>query len=123
MQLGDVPLLTKGLPLSAYRLGARTKDLPADDLQAVDFQVLNGGVARDQGHAKSLGVGRNHDVKCSCTRTEALGTDTNPGMRLSGLFIPRMNRYPREEGAYGRHDRRVVLSKARAIEQLCHGDA
>ncbi|MGO8839964.1 MAG: hypothetical protein ACLQF1_02185 [Methyloceanibacter sp.] len=33
------------------------KDLPADDLQAVDFQVLDGRIARDQCHAKSLGVG------------------------------------------------------------------
>ena len=38
-------------------------------------------------------------------------------------LIPRMNRYPREEGAYGPHDGRVVLSKARAIDQLRHGDA
>jgi hypothetical protein len=44
-------------------------------------------------------------------------------MRLSGRFIPRMNHYPREEGAYGCHDGRVVLSETRAIEQLRHGDA
>ena len=100
-----------------------TKDLPLNNLQAVDFQVLDGRIARDQCHAKSLGVSRNHDVKGSCTATEALSTDTNPGMPLSGPFIPRMNRYPSEEGAYGGHDGRVVLSKARAIEQLRHGDA
>ena len=75
----------------------RTKDLPADDLQAVDFQVLDRCIARDKSHAKSFGVGCSHDVKCSRASTEALGRGTNSGMSLGSLLIPWMNRYPREE--------------------------
>ena len=55
------------------KTSARTNDLPAHNLQAFDFQILDSHIVRNQGRAKSLGVGRNHDVKCSCTPPEAFG--------------------------------------------------
>jgi len=42
------------------------RSLPADNLQAADFQVLDGHIACNQCRAKSLGVSRNHDVKDTC---------------------------------------------------------
>jgi hypothetical protein len=75
------------------------------------FRFFDGCIAGDQCHANGLGVGRYHDVKCSCTSPEALGTHTKSGLRLDGLFIPSMNRNPREEGPYGRPDGRAVLSR------------
>ena len=73
------------------KTSARTNDLPAHNLQAFDFQVLDSHIVRNQGRAKSLGVGRNHDVKCSRTPPETLGTDTNSGMGLGCGFIPWVN--------------------------------
>ena len=99
------------------------RSLPADNLQAADFQVLDGHIARNQCRAKSLGVSRNHDVKDTCAPSKPLGSNSNTGMGLSGLFIPQMNRYAAEEHAHGRHDGRLVLSKARTIEQFRYGDA
>ena len=99
------------------------RSLPADNLQAADFQVLDGHIARNQCRPKSLGMGCHHDVKDSRAPSEPLGSDTDAGMGLSGRFIPWMNRYAAEERAYGRHDGRLVLSKARTIEQFRHGDA
>ena len=61
----------------------RTNDLPAHNLQALDFQVFNRRVAGNQGRAKSLGVGRNHDVKCSCTSPKVLGIYSYPGVGRS----------------------------------------
>jgi hypothetical protein len=67
------------------------RSLPADNLQAADFQVLDGHIACNQCRAKSLGVSRNHDVKDTCAPSKPLGSNTNTGMGLSGLFIPPMN--------------------------------
>ena len=63
------------------------RSLPADNLQAADFQVLDGHIACNQCRAKSLGVSRNHDVKDTCAPSKPLGSNTNTGMGLSGLFI------------------------------------
>ena len=52
----------------------------------------------EQYRAKSLSVGRNRGVKGSCAPAEALGTGADAGTRLSGRFIPRMNRDPHQEG-------------------------
>jgi hypothetical protein len=99
------------------------RSLPADNLQAVDFQVLDSHIPRDEGRAKRLSLGRDHDVKCSCAPPETLGIDADASMRFSGCVIPRMNRYSRQKGTYGGHDGRLVVSKARAIEQFRQGDA
>ena len=68
--------------------------LPADDRQAVDLQILDGHIARDEGRAKRAGVSRNHDIKCPRTSTEALSTGTNPGVRLRRLADPRRGSIP-----------------------------
>ena len=65
--------------------------LPAHNPQAFDFQVPDSYIIRNQGRAKSLGVGRNHDVKCSCTPSETPGT--NP-VRKSGRAAGRRSAAP-----------------------------
>ena len=58
--------LAKALKSAAIATSRRSSSFP--------FQLLDRHIARNQSCAKSLGVGRNHDVKGSCAPPEALAS-------------------------------------------------